>query len=37
MGGGEHTDEEFVVTLVGPIPEQCREQHDWLLTDLVTR
>lgn len=36
MGGGEYADEEFVVSLVGPIPEQCRGEHYWLLTELVT-
>ena len=35
MGGGEYADEEFVVSLVGPIPEQCRGEHYWLLTELV--
>jgi hypothetical protein len=36
MGGGEYADEEFVVSLVGPIPQQCRGEHYWLLTELVT-
>jgi hypothetical protein len=36
MGGGEYEDEEFVESLVGPIPEQCRGEHYWLLTSLVT-
>lgn len=35
MGGGEYADEEWVVSLVGPIPEQCRGEHYWLLTELV--
>ena len=36
MGGGEYSDEDFVVSLVGPIPESCRVEHYWMLTDLVT-
>lgn len=36
LGGGEYTDEAFVVSLVGPIPDSCRGQHYWLLNDLVT-
>jgi hypothetical protein len=36
MGGGEYADEEFVVSLVGPIPQRCRGEHYWLLTDLAT-
>jgi hypothetical protein len=36
MGGGEYADEQFVVSLVGPIPATCRGEHYWLLTDLVT-
>ena len=36
MGGGEYSDEEFVTSLVGPIPEACRGERYWLLTTLVT-
>lgn len=36
MGGGEYSDEEFVTSLVGPIPEPCRGERYWLLTTLVT-
>jgi hypothetical protein len=36
MGGGEYSDEAFVVSLVGPIPEPCRGERYWMLTDLVT-
>ena len=36
MGGGEYSDEDFVISLVGPIPESCRGEHYWLLTELVT-
>jgi hypothetical protein len=37
MGGGEYSDEAFVVSLVGPIPESCRGEHYLLLTDLVSK
>lgn len=36
MGGGEYADEEFAISLVGPIPEPCRGEHYWLMTTLVT-
>lgn len=36
MGGGEYADEEFVISLVGPIPQRCRGEHYWLMTTLVT-
>jgi hypothetical protein len=35
MGGGAYKDEEFVTSLVGPIPEGCRGDRYWLLTGLV--
>ena len=36
MGGGEYSDEDFVISLVGTIPESCRGEHYWLLSGLVT-
>lgn len=36
MGGGEYGDEEFVISLVGAIPQPCRGEHYWLMTTLVT-
>lgn len=37
MGGGEYKDEEFVVSLVGSIPDSCRGDRYFLLTALVTK
>lgn len=36
MGGGEYGDETFVISLVGPIPDSCRGDRYWLVTELVT-
>ena len=35
MGGGEYTDEAYVESLVGEIPDDCRGNRYWLVTDLA--
>jgi len=37
MGGGEYEDEQFAVSLVGSIPDTCRGERYWLLTELVAK